>query len=127
MDARTAVPFLDVLFGTVAGILAIMTQMQIVTSLPVEVARVGRGATVVENRKLSVVTLSEERISLDGKVTTKEQLLKQVSGKEVLLRTDRNLRHEEAVRLLADLVKAGAHVSLGVEERTPASPENEGR
>ena len=117
MQSRALIPMIDLVFLTLGGILAVMTQMEHVTSIPVEITRVGRGAAVVQQGRLSVVAMTRHGLTLDGQPTTRQKLVDEVAGRNIVLRADRELPTERTVGMVALLAKAGANVSLEVKEQ----------
>ena len=116
MQAKSILPLIDLVFLTLGSILGIMSQMERVTALPVELARVGQGAAVIKTGEFSVITLTKDRLTLDGVPVPSEDLKHRVSGKDVVLRPDKNVPTGRTQQVLADLVRAGARVSLEVSD-----------
>ncbi len=110
-------PLVDVVFLSLGGVLACMTQMVVIHAIPVEVAKVGGGATVVKHEKFSILTLSSEGMTLDGKPISKEEIPVKVAHRTVVLRVSKNLPAQDMLKTLADLVEAGTQVSLEVEAK----------
>jgi len=118
MHAKSILPLIDLVFLTLGSILGIMSQMERVTALPVELARVGSGAAIVKHGAFSIITLTKNQLTLDGAPLSKEGLKHRVGGKDVVLRPDRSVPTGRTQEVLADLVRAGARVSLEVSDRT---------
>ncbi len=116
MDIRAILPLIDFVFLTLGAILAAMTQMERITAMPVEIARVGPGAAVVRQGRFSVLTLRSDGMALDGVPITAEELPSVVTGRQLILRAERSLSPQTLLGVLADLLAAGADVSLEVEE-----------
>ena len=109
-------PLVDLVFLALGGVLACMTQMQVIRALPVDVACVGRGSAVVQHDSFKVLTLTREGMSLDGEPITEEQLPLRVSNERIVLRAHRQLPTQHTVIVLAKLAEAGAEVSIEIEE-----------
>ena len=123
MGLKAILPLIDLVFLTLGAILGTMTQMERVTALPVEVARVGSGAAVVQQGEFSVLNVTADGLTLDGRPAARHEVLDQVRGRRIVLRIQRDLPTEQPLSLLAELVRAGAEVSLEVHER-PDNNEN---
>ena len=120
MDSRSILPLIDMVFLTLGAILAAMTQMERVTALPVELAEVGPGAAVVRQGDFVILNLYEDGMALDGATVAAEDLAAMVIGRQVIVRCERKLASERLLQVVAELVAAGADVSLEVEEREAA-------
>lgn len=116
MEAKTILPLIDKVLLSMGALLTIMVHMELVTALPVDVARVDPGAAAVERGDFSVLTLTRDGMSLDGEPIERDRLSRLAGGKRIVLRAQRDLPTEDTLRVLADLVKWGANVSLQVYE-----------
>jgi biopolymer transport protein ExbD len=117
MRAKELIPLLDVLFLALGAILAQMTEMERVTVLPVELEdRVGT-APVLRTGEFAVLTLDTEGLALDGERLEESAAMARLRGRDVVARVDRRLPTGDALRLLAMLREAGAHVELEVDGR----------
>lgn len=119
MGLKAILPLIDLVFLTLGAILGVMTQMERVTALPVEVARIGTGAAVVQQGEFSVLNLTTDGLTLDGNVIDRQQLMSDVSNRRLVLRIQKDLPTKRPLSLLADLVRAGADVAIEVKEETP--------
>ena len=115
-------PLVDLVFLALGGILACMTQMEVIHALPVEVAQIGTGASIVKQGRFSVLALDAEGMTLDGEEIGLDQIPAKVMNMKILLRADRKLPTQQTVEVLAILAKAGADVSIEVKERMPTNP-----
>ncbi len=123
MGARSMLPLIDLVFLTLGAILAAMTQMERVTALPLDVARVGSGAAVVRQGRFSVLSVYNGGMTLDGELISRSQLHVAVAGRQIVLRAERALPTQVLLSVLAEMVRAGADVSLEVEETDEAAVE----
>ena len=117
MKPKTILGMVDLLLLTVGGLLGATTQMERVTAIPVEVLRVGRGGAVVQQGDLLIVTLSKDGVTLNGQRLPLKEVVRQATGKDLVLRSERDLPTGETMEVLAELFQADASVSLEVEER----------
>ncbi|NOX55364.1 MAG: biopolymer transporter ExbD [Planctomycetes bacterium] len=113
---KAIVPLIDLVFLTLGSVLAMMTQMERVTAMPVSLAEVGQGSAVVQHGKFEVLTVSAEGLSLNGKSVTIDQIEERLAGKRVVLRADRKLPVERVWRVMARLHKAGGEVAAEIRE-----------
>ena len=118
MDARSILPLIDLVFLTLGAILAAMTQMERVTALPVELAEVGPGAAIVRQGEFMVLTVRAESLALDGVALTAQELPALVAGGQVVVRCAGELPSQRLLEVVAEVLGAGADVSLEVEERS---------
>ena len=122
MQAKAIVPLIDLVFLTLGSILGIMSQMERVTALPVDVVRVGQGAAVVKQGRFAVVCVTGDGITLDGKVVTVDDIAGRAGTKEVVLRVEQSIPTGRTQQILAGLFKAGLKVSLEVRDQV-SSPD----
>ena len=118
MKVQTVLPFLDMVFLSMGALLAMMVQMEHVTSIPIDTPRIGPGGAIVERGEFHVVTLDQTGITLNGQPIEQDRLMTSVAGERVVLRVERSIPTEETAGLLAALIGVGAMPSLEVRERT---------
>jgi len=118
MKVQTVLPFLDMVFLSMGALLALMVQMEYVTSIPIDTPQIGPGGAIVERGEFHVVTLDQSGITLNGQPIEQEHLISSVTGERVVLRVERSIATEETAGLLAALIDAGAMPSLEVRKRT---------
>ena len=121
MSGKTIVPLIDLVFLTLGSVLAAMTQMQRVESIPVAVSRVGAGAAATPDGQFDVVALTGQGLTWNGQAVAEEQLPDKAAGKNVVLRAQRDLPTERTLGVLAGLTRAADKVSLEVRPHTPAN------
>jgi len=112
-------PLVDLVFLALGGILGCMTQMQVLHALPIEVAQIGTGASIVRQSRFSVLTLSPQGMTLNGESIGPDDIPSKVTNRRIILRADKELPTQQTVEVLAMLVQAGADVSIEVKERAP--------
>jgi len=116
MGSRAILPLIDLVFLTLGSVLGVMTQMERVTILPVEVAEVGSGSAVVVNGDLEVVTLSHEGLTLNGNPIARDQLESELAGKSAILKSHKNVSTGQTLLILSELNQVCSSVSVSVEE-----------
>lgn len=117
MKSQTAIlPLVDLVLLALGGVLASMTQMEVIHALPVEVTHIGKGTVVVQHEKFKVLTLTTDGMSLDGEPITEDQLVSKAVNKRIVLRAYRDLPTQHTVHVIAKLAEAGAEVSIEVKE-----------
>lgn len=119
MNAKTAIPLIDLILLTLGSVLAAMTQMQRIEAIDVDVARVGPGPVAVRRGEIRIVTVSDDGLTLDGQAVRREQLADALAGSEVVLRAERSLPTQRTLALLAELTRAAGSVSVEVEPDKP--------
>ena len=117
MESKTILPLIDKILLSMGALLAIMVHMELVSALPVEVARVQPGAAEQERGDFRILTLAEDAIELDGEPVEYERLPHLVAGERLVLRAHRELSTERTLRVLADLIEWGADVSIQVSDQ----------
>lgn len=122
MTGKAILPLIDLVFLTLGSILGVMTEMERVETLPVDITRVGQGASVVKHGRFEIVALTKEGLSLNGEVIALNELVTRVAGTDVVLRADRSLPAGRMVEVIAQLVLAGANVSVEVKETEARVP-----
>jgi biopolymer transport protein ExbD len=119
VNAKTAIPLIDLILLTLGSVLAAMTQMQRIEAIDVDVARVGPGPVAVRRGEIRIVTVSDDGLTLDGQAVRREQLADALAGSEVVLRAERSLPTQRTLALLAELTRAAGSVSVEVEPDKP--------
>lgn len=114
---KVLLPLIDLVFLALGGILAAMTQMERVTTIPVDVTQVGPGAAMVKHGDFSIVTLTSEGMTFDGIAMSKDEITKKVANKTIVFKINKDLSTERMLNVLAELVRAGAQVSVEVKEK----------
>jgi len=109
-------PLVDLVFLALGGILACMTQMEVIHALPIEVTQVGTRASVVRQGSFSILALDSQTMTLDGKDIALEEVPANVMNKKIILRADKELPTQRTVEMLALLAQSGADVSIEVKE-----------
>ncbi len=113
MQARIFISLIDLAFLSLAAVIAILSQTQVVRALPVEVTKIGRGIAVVTRDDVTVVTITLDGLFVDGKPLTLAELSGAVDGPTVILRVDRTVPTERLLGVMAEL--AGDQVELRIE------------
>ncbi len=113
---KAIVPLIDLVFLTLGSVLAMMTQMERVTAMPVSLAEVGKGSAIVQHGEFDVLTISEDGLAFNGDPVGIEQIESRLAGKRIALRADRKLAVERVWRVMARLHKAGCEVAAEVRE-----------
>jgi len=117
MKSQTAIlPLVDLVFLALGAMLACMTQMELISTLPVEVTRIGKGSAVPQHGKIEVLTLTAQGMTLNGKPITENELASKVANKRIVLRAYRGLPTEVTIKVIAKLAESGAEVTIEVKE-----------
>ena len=125
MSSHSVVPLIDLVFLTLGSVLAAMTQMERVQTIPVEIAEVGEGSVAIRRGRFDVVSLTRDGMTFNGRPVSAGELAAKAAGREIVLRADRALPTQRTLAVLAQLAKAGADVSVQVtgEPQDRAGPE----
>jgi biopolymer transport protein ExbD len=117
MKSQAAIlPLVDLVFLALGAMLACMTQMELIHTLPVEVTRIGKGPAVPQHGKIEVLTLTAQGMTLNGEPITEHELVSSVTNKKIVLRVYKGLPTEATINVIAKLAEAGAEVSIEVKE-----------
>jgi len=125
MQARAILPLIDLVLLSFGAILACMTEMERVEYVPVELARVGKGAVAVKHGDFDVVTASPDGLFLNAEPVTRKELPGRLRGREVVLRAAGEVPTEVTLGLTSELIELGVDVSLGVTAQTGRQREYE--
>ncbi len=123
MNARMMVPLIDLVFLTLGSVLVAMTQMERVESIAVDVARVGRGAAIVQRGELEVLSVTPDGLRLGQRAIAPRELADAVAHKRVVIRAERSMPTQRTLAVLAEVLAAGAEASIEVNQAgDPAGP-----
>jgi biopolymer transport protein ExbD len=111
------IPLIDLVFLTLGAIVALLTQMELVRSIPVDLARVGAGSQFVTHGEFDVIAVTHEGVTFNDEPTTLDRLAWLAGGADVVLRVERSLESEAMLRVLAELSRAGSTVRIEVSEK----------
>ena len=121
MQAREFIPLIDLAFLSLGAVVAILSQTQLVKSFAVEITEVGDGIAAVSRDEVTVITVAEEGLYLDGEAIGLEELAGAVDGRLALLRVDRRVPTEVLINVVGVLAASGAELRIEVEERASGS------
>ncbi len=113
MQARIFISLIDLAFLSLAAVIAILSQTQIVRALPVQITRIASGIAVVTRDDVTVVTITTDGLFVDGEPVTLAELGGVVDGPTAILRVDRTVPTERLIRVMGEL--AGDNVELRIE------------
>lgn len=117
MQARIFISLIDLAFLSLAAVIAILSQTQLVRALPVEVTEIGQGIAVVTRDKVTVVTVTGDDIIVDGASVTLPELGGAVDGPTAILRVDQAVPAERMIVVMAELAGAGVELRIEVREQ----------
>lgn len=117
MQSRIFISLIDLAFLSLAAVIAILSQTQLVRALPVEVTEIGQGIAVVTRDKVTVVTVTGDDILVDGEPVTLPELGGAVDGPTAILRVDRMVPTERLIGVMAQLAGAGVELRIEVREQ----------
>ena len=66
MQARIFISMIDLAFLSLAAVIAILSQTQLIQALPIEVTEIGQGIAAVTRDEVTVVTITDDEILVDG-------------------------------------------------------------
>ncbi len=125
MQARIFISLIDLAFLSLAAVIAILSQTQIVRALPVEVTEIGRGIAVVTRDDVTVVTITLDGLFVDGKPVMLAELSGVVDGPTAILRVDRAVPTERLLGVMGELAGEDVELRIEVHEKAGRGPATE--
>ena len=116
MQARVFLPLIDLAFLSLGAIVAILSQTQLIRSLPVEVTEIGRGIAVITRDEVTVITITRDGLYVDGRDVGLDELGGAVEGRLALVRVDRRVPTERLVTVMSVLAASGVEIRIEVEQ-----------
>ncbi len=116
MQGRIFISMIDLAFLSLAAVIAILSQTQLIRALPVEVTEVGQGIAAVSRDEVTVVTITDDAILVDGEPVSLQELGGAVDGPTVILRVGRMVATEKLIRVMAELAGQGVELRIEVRE-----------
>ncbi len=116
MQGRIFISMIDLAFLSLAAVIAILSQTQLIRALPVEVTEVGRGIAAVTRDEVTVVTITDDAILVDGEPVPLHELGGAVDGPTVILRIGRMVPTEKLIHVMAELAGHGVELRIEVRE-----------
>lgn len=116
MQGRIFISMIDLAFLSLAAVIAILSQTQLIRALPVEVTEVGQGIAAVTRDEVTVVTITDDAILVDGEPVSLQELGGAVDGPTVILRVGRMVPTEKLIRVMAELAGQGVELRIEVRE-----------
>ena len=117
MRSGIFIPMIDLAFLSLAAVVAILSQTELVESLPVEVTEIGPGIAVLSREDVTVITITPEGLWVRGRQETLDSIGAAVDGRLALLRVDRNVSTEVLVGVMGELAAHDVELRIEVEER----------
>ena len=116
MQARIFISMIDLAFLSLAAVIAILSQTQLIRALPIEVTEVGHGIAAVTRDEVTVVTITDDAILVDGEPVSLHDLGGAVDGPTAILRVGRMVPTERLIRVMAELAGQGVELRIEVRE-----------
>ncbi len=117
MQARVFIPLIDMAFLSLGAVVAILSQTQLIRSLPIEITEIGRGIAAISREEVTVITIAHDGLYVDGDPVDLDALGGAVDGDLALVRADRQVPTERLVGVLAVLAAEGVEIRIEVEEQ----------
>ena len=116
MQGRIFISMIDLAFLSLAAVIAILSQTQLIQALPIEVTEIGQGIAAVTRDEVTVVTITDEAILVDGEPVSLHELRGAVDGPTVILRVGRMVPTEKLIHVMAELAGQGVELRIEVRE-----------
>jgi biopolymer transport protein ExbD len=116
MNAKAMIPLIDIVFLSLGSLLGVMSQMELIEGIDVEISEVGPGGAAAQTGEFQVVSIGTAGLLLDDQLVTRDQLAAQLTGGRVILRAERGLPTQQTLELLAELSRLCDEVAIEVEE-----------
>ncbi len=122
MQPRVLIPLIDLAFLSLGAIVAILSQTQLIRSLPVEVTQIGRGIAVITRDEVTIITIARDGLSVDGRTVGLDEIAGAVDGRLALVRVDRRVPTERLVTVMGVLAAHDVEIRIEVEETPGGAP-----
>jgi biopolymer transport protein ExbD len=122
MQAKLLIPMIDLAFLSLGAIVALLSQTQLIHSLPVDVSEVQPGIAAIERDDLAVVTVTADGLTLDGTPIDLDALAAGVGERLALLRVERRVPTETLVGVMSALAAGEVEIRIEVETAPPGGP-----
>ena len=116
MQGRIFISMIDLAFLSLAAVIAILSQTQLIQALPIEVTEVGQGIAAVTRDEVTVVTITDDEILVDGRPVSLHELGGVVDGPTAILRVGRMVPTERLIHVMAELAGQGVELRIEVRE-----------
>lgn len=116
MNARHFIPLIDFGFLSLGAVMAIMSQLQSIETLPVDIARVGLGASDTLREDVVIVTITDNQLLVDDEAVGLPDLAGRIGDRLAVLRTHRRVATERLVMVMSELASADIEQRIEVEE-----------
>ena len=116
MQGRIFISMIDLAFLSLAAVIAILSQTQLIQALPIEVTEIGQGIAAVTRDEVTVVTITDDEILVDGEPVSLHELGGAVDGPMAILRVGRMVPTERLIRVMAELAGRGVELRIEVRE-----------
>ncbi len=121
MQARVFIPLIDLAFLSLAAIIGILSQTQLIRSFAVEITEVGQGISAITREEVTVFTLTVDGLFVDGRPVEVKEVADTVNGRLALLRVDRNVATSVLVKVMGHLAANGTELRIEVRQEAPGS------
>ncbi|MEM0983712.1 MAG: hypothetical protein AAGI17_07175 [Planctomycetota bacterium] len=108
MSKRWMIPMIDFVFLSLGGLLALLTQMEVIESVPLDLASGDAAAAMesIESQK-DTVTITTTGIALNGGTITRDALATAITQEVVLVRIDSGVAAGEFLPVLTAVHASG--------------------
>ena len=108
MSKRWMIPMIDFVFLSVGGLLAMLTQMEVVSAVPLDLASGEAEASMeVDEASRDVVAITDGALTLNDDPITIEELRGAITRRVVLVRADREARVDRLTAVLTAVHGSG--------------------
>lgn len=118
MQARVFIPLIDLAFLSLGAVVAVLSQTQLIRSLPVRITEIGAGIAAISREQVTVITIAAGGLFIDGQPVALESLGDAVDGPLALVRADRQVPTQRLVEVMGVLAAKGVEIRVEVRERS---------
>ena len=119
MRSGVFIPLIDLAFLSLGAVIAILSQAELVRSLPVDVTEIDPGIAALSRDDVTVITITPQDVLVNGQPVRLEAVGDAVDGGLALLRVDRRVPTEILVGVMAQLAAHDVEIRIEVEQRAP--------
>ena len=119
MQARVFIPLIDLAFLSLAAIIGILSQTQLIRSFAVQITEVGQGIAAITREDVTVITLTMDGLFVNRRPVSIDEVAATVNGRLALLRVDRNVPTSTLVKVMGRLAASGTELRIEVRQESP--------
>ena len=118
MNLSSLLALLDIFGLSVGALLGLLTQMNYVTTIPIDLAEAGEGSVVVTQSDSLTLSMTADTLAFEGEAIKFSDLAVTVHSKDVIFDVSKTVTYEDFIAVLSAISPSAQSVALGVKEST---------